>query len=251
MPTTIDYYQVLEINRNSSINDIKKAYRKLALRWHPDKNPENADESTRKFKEISEAYEVLSDDKKRKIYDQYGKEGLINGGGRSGNRSRSRHHNDNAEFDFMGFGFPTFTFRDPDEVFKEFFGSSPFDIFEIGGFGARGSRNGQNTQVSSIFSPFGGFGSFGMPGMDGMFSPMNGGGNNGQFSSFSTSSSFGGPTSNAGAVKKTSTSTTFKNGMKVTTKKVTEGEKVTVMRYENDVLTSKTVNGVPQALTYV
>lgn len=71
-------------------------------------------------------------DKKRKVYDQYGKEGLINGGGRSGARSRSRHYADGSEFDFMNFTFPNFTFRDPDDVFKEFFGGSPFDIFELG-----------------------------------------------------------------------------------------------------------------------
>lgn len=57
----VDYYKVLEVNKNSTTADIKKAYRKLALKWHPDKNPDNQDESNRKFKEISEAYEVLSD----------------------------------------------------------------------------------------------------------------------------------------------------------------------------------------------
>lgn len=59
----VDYYKVLEVNKNATTADIKKAYRKLALKWHPDKNPENQDEANRKFKEISEAYEVLSDGK--------------------------------------------------------------------------------------------------------------------------------------------------------------------------------------------
>lgn len=59
----VDYYKVLEVNKNATTADIKKAYRKLALKWHPDKNPENQDEANRKFKEISEAYEILSDGK--------------------------------------------------------------------------------------------------------------------------------------------------------------------------------------------
>lgn len=59
----VDYYRVLEVTRTASDGEIKKAYRKLALKWHPDKNPSNLDESNRKFREISEAYEVLSDGK--------------------------------------------------------------------------------------------------------------------------------------------------------------------------------------------
>ena len=63
----VDYYKQLEVSRGASAADIKKAYRKLALKWHPDKNPDNQEESNRKFKEISEAYEVLSDEKKKKV----------------------------------------------------------------------------------------------------------------------------------------------------------------------------------------
>lgn len=69
-----DYYAVLGCNRNASDAQLKKAYRKLAVKWHPDKNPDN-EEATKKFQTISEAYAVLSDEKKRKMYDQYGKEG--------------------------------------------------------------------------------------------------------------------------------------------------------------------------------
>lgn len=57
----VDYYKVLEVQRTVSSADIKKAYRKLALKWHPDKNPDDLEEANRRFKEISEAYEVLSD----------------------------------------------------------------------------------------------------------------------------------------------------------------------------------------------
>ncbi|KAM9071687.1 LOW QUALITY PROTEIN: dnaJ homolog subfamily B member 7 [Megaptera novaeangliae] len=94
----VDYYEVLELQRYTSPEDIKKAY-KVALKWHPNKNPENKEEAERKFKEVAEAYEVLSNDEKRYIY-EYGKEGL-NGGGRS-------HFDDSSEYGF--------TFRKPDDV---------------------------------------------------------------------------------------------------------------------------------------
>ncbi|KAL7568719.1 hypothetical protein ACA910_021713 [Epithemia clementina (nom. ined.)] len=70
-----DYYQILGCPRNASEDELKKAYRKLAVKWHPDKNPDN-EEATKNFQKISEAYATLSDDKKRKIYDQYGKDGV-------------------------------------------------------------------------------------------------------------------------------------------------------------------------------
>jgi molecular chaperone DnaJ len=73
--TKRDYYEVLEIARGSSGEEIKKAYRKAALKYHPDKNPGNAEAETR-FKECAEAYEVLSDPQKKARYDQYGHEGL-------------------------------------------------------------------------------------------------------------------------------------------------------------------------------
>ncbi len=69
-----DYYKILGLVRGASEDDIKKAYRKMALKYHPDKN--KAAGSEEKFKEIAEAYEVLSDKRKREIYDQYGEEGL-------------------------------------------------------------------------------------------------------------------------------------------------------------------------------
>lgn len=56
-----DYYEVLEVTKTATAVDVKKAYRKLALKWHPDKNPDKKEEAEKKFKEISEAYEVLSD----------------------------------------------------------------------------------------------------------------------------------------------------------------------------------------------
>uniref|UniRef100_A0A1B6KVF6 J domain-containing protein n=1 Tax=Graphocephala atropunctata TaxID=36148 RepID=A0A1B6KVF6_9HEMI len=279
----VDYYRVLEVQRQASVAEIKKAYRKLALKWHPDKNPDNPDEANKKFKEISEAYEVLSDDakrklydqrsatpkasatrpnkppfrnyfqfetpfarffeKKRRVYDQYGKDGLNQD---RASRGRSRHHHD-ADFEF-GFGFP-FTFRDPEDVFREFFGGSPFqDLF--GGSRQRHSHPSGNALSShQLFSPF----AFGLGlGFEDMFGAGHGGLpddaflGSAQFTSFSTS--FGGNSNPA--VKRTSTTTKFINGKKITTKKVAENGKETVLQYENDVLTSKTVNGVAQAIKY-
>lgn len=78
-----DLYQILGVSKEASKDEIKKAYRKLALKYHPDKNPNNKEAET-KFKEASEAYEVLSDDKKRALYDQYGEAGINNQGGVGG-----------------------------------------------------------------------------------------------------------------------------------------------------------------------
>ena len=75
MPTTRDYYEVLSVERTADGDEIKRAYRRLAMKYHPDRNPGDA-EAEASFKECAEAYEVLSDPQKRQIYDQYGHEGL-------------------------------------------------------------------------------------------------------------------------------------------------------------------------------
>ena len=74
----MDYYKILGVNKDADENEIKKAYRKLAIKYHPDKNLGNK-EAEEKFKEINEAYEVLSDKDKRSKYDMYGKEGIKGG----------------------------------------------------------------------------------------------------------------------------------------------------------------------------
>ena len=73
------FYDLLGVQPNASDNDLKKAYRKLALKFHPDKNP--SPEAGEKFKEISQAYEVLADPEKRKVYDAHGEQGIKEGGG--------------------------------------------------------------------------------------------------------------------------------------------------------------------------
>jgi DnaJ-class molecular chaperone len=79
MATEVNYYEILEVPKNCNDTEIKKAYRRLAMKWHPDKNPDNSEEAAIKFQEIGEAYDVLSDMEKRAIYDRYGYEGLKNG----------------------------------------------------------------------------------------------------------------------------------------------------------------------------
>ena len=69
----IDYYKILEIDKNSTPDEIRKAYKKLAFKYHPDKNPENTEDSEKKFKEISEAYSILSDPSKKSDYDAFGR----------------------------------------------------------------------------------------------------------------------------------------------------------------------------------
>ncbi|XP_052173368.1 uncharacterized protein LOC127788794 [Diospyros lotus] len=93
----VDYYKILKVSRGASKEDLKKAYKKLAMKWHPDKNSSSGAEA--RFKQISEAYDVLGDPRKRQIYDLYGEEGLAS--------SQVDH-------------------SDPGVVFDEFFGGSDF-----------------------------------------------------------------------------------------------------------------------------
>lgn len=153
----VDYYNVLKVGRNATEEDLKKAYRKLAMKWHPDKNPNNKKEAEAKFKQISEAYEVLSDKQKREIYDQYGEEGLKGQGPPPGAGGSSPFSNG-------GGGPNVFTFnpRNAEDVFAEFFGSSsPFG--GMGGFSSMGSRSsrfqdgafGGFSGTENIFRSFG------------------------------------------------------------------------------------------------
>ena len=127
-----DYYEILEINKNATEEEIKKAYRKLAKKYHPDANPDNKKEAEEKFKEVSEAYEVLSDPQKRRMYDQFGHDGPQGFGGESGNGYYS--------YTSSGFnGFDGFSdFGDLGDIFSSFFGGSS-------GFGARASNRQRTT----------------------------------------------------------------------------------------------------------
>ncbi|MBN3285045.1 DNJB4 protein, partial [Polyodon spathula] len=139
-----DYYKILGIQKGAADEDIKKAYRKQALKWHPDKNKSaNAEE---KFKEIAEAYEVLSDPKKREIYDQFGEEGLKGGSGGGDGQGG------NFQYTFHG---------DPHATFAAFFGgSNPFEMF----FGRRAANGRDEDDMEVDSDPFGSFSSFNMNG---------------------------------------------------------------------------------------
>ncbi|MCH9617015.1 MAG: Chaperone protein DnaJ [Chlamydiia bacterium] len=96
-----DFYNVLGVAKDATAAEIKKAYRKLAVKYHPDKNPDDSTAQD-KFKKISEAYETLSDDKKRQIYDQYGEEGLRGGMGGMGGGAQGFSSMEEALRTFMG-----------------------------------------------------------------------------------------------------------------------------------------------------
>lgn len=101
---SVSYYDILEVEKNASGEAIKKAYRKKAMKYHPDRNPGDA-EAEQRFKEAAEAYEVLSDPHKRRIYDVYGKEGLHSSGYRGPGSSEDIFSHINEMFgDIFGFG---------------------------------------------------------------------------------------------------------------------------------------------------
>lgn len=109
-----DYYEVLGVDRNASKEEIKKAYRKLAIKYHPDKNPGNKD-AEEKFKEATEAYEVLGDDQRRRLYDQFGHEGVSAQAGAGGSQGFRSY----ADFQDLFSGFSDIFGTD---FFESFFG---------------------------------------------------------------------------------------------------------------------------------
>lgn len=131
-----DYYSVLGVTKSTSKEDIKKAYRKLAMQYHPDRNP-NDKEAEAKFKEASEAAEVLLDDQKKTIYDQYGHDGLdaSAGGGRGG---------------FSGGGgfYSSDVFSDIGDIFGDLFGDFSGGSSKRRSSGGRRKEKGRNLEVS-------------------------------------------------------------------------------------------------------
>lgn len=145
----MDYYQTLGVSKNASDSEIKAAYRKKALEWHPDRN--KTPEAAEKFKGINEAYEVLSNSEKRSAYDQFGADAFKQGGFAGGQGYQQgpftytykTYGDGNNPFEGVDFG----GFSDPFEIFEQFFG---------GGFGpsAGGSRARARRQVYSLTISF-------------------------------------------------------------------------------------------------
>lgn len=150
-----DFYEVLGLTKGASEAEIKRAYRKMALQWHPDRNKDSS--ANEKFKEINKAYEVLSDPKKKEVYDQYGEaafrpgtgfgaEGPFGAQGAAGRYGPFTYtyttYGGNPQAG--GFDFDSSGFSDPFEIFEQFFGGSPFG----------GGRQRQRRQVYQLTIDF-------------------------------------------------------------------------------------------------
>ncbi|KAJ9458928.1 Chaperone protein DnaJ [Diplonema papillatum] len=213
------FYSILGLSRECSDDDVRRAYKKLAVRFHPDKNPNDREAAEIRFKAVAEAYEVLSDPGKRSRYDRYGRSGLNGstggGGGGGGSRAGPAHDPFDLFRSFFGGRDPFASFFDDDDAFgssmgrtRSSAGGSPFGSSAFGG-----------SPFGSAFggSPFGGgFGGFGM--MDSMMGDMmsmsmGGGGfpmQGGSSVSMSTMSFGGGPS------KSVSQQTVIRDGKKIT-----------------------------------
>ncbi len=183
-----DYYKILGVSKTATADEIKKAYRKLALKWHPDRvAPDKKDEAQAKFQEIGAAFDTLSDPEKKRIYDQVGEEGLNGagsmpegfaeqfksaggaGGGGGGGGAGPRFHFQTSSGGMPGgmpggMGGQSFKFTNADDIFKNFFGTS--DPFAAGGNGSDDESGFGGGGGGFPFMMGGGRG--GMPGMGGM-----------------------------------------------------------------------------------
>jgi DnaJ-class molecular chaperone len=136
MAAKSDYYDILGVSKSASQDEIKKAYRKQALEWHPDRHKDDKEVAEKRFKEINEAYQVLSNSEKRSAYDQYGHDAFAPGGmpggfGGAGNPFGGQPGTYTYYSNFGGGGgespFAGFDFSDPFDIFEQFFGGgNPF-----------------------------------------------------------------------------------------------------------------------------
>ncbi|XP_005053042.1 PREDICTED: dnaJ homolog subfamily B member 8 [Ficedula albicollis] len=204
----VDYYKVLGLQEDASQDDIKKSYHKLALKWHPDKNPKNKEEAEKRFKEIVEAYEILSNPQKRSLYDK------------SVEESRFRREGAAAGYDFFcsHHGFPH-----QEEVFG---GTFPFTCIFLNPFDVR--INGENRQSA--------YGRGGRPRES--FAQWNSFCPSGHPTSF-----FAENTAGPYGVRTVITTTEVINGKTITTRKIIEDGQETKEVEEDGQLKSVIING--------
>lgn len=134
MATKSDYYDILGVSKSASAEEIKKAYRKQALEWHPDRHKDDKEAAEKRFKEINEAYQVLSDSQKRSAYDQFGHDAFTPGGMPGGSPFAGGFRGQTSPFTYTyystgggGNPFAGFDFGDPFDIFESFFGGgNPF-----------------------------------------------------------------------------------------------------------------------------
>ncbi|NXK03039.1 DNJB8 protein, partial [Herpetotheres cachinnans] len=213
----VDYYKVLGLQKSASQDDVKKSYHKLALKWHPDKNPSNKEEAEKKFKAVAEAYKVLSDPQKRLLYDRSVKKSRSHRG-----RSATGGHKSSFESPYV--------FHDFKEIFS---GMDPFvhvfwDPFNnIRNSCEKWHRASGRGRSSSLFSDF----------ME-SFMPWN-------LSSPSKqpTSSFAEDTAGPHGVRSVLTTTEVINGKRITIRKIIENGQERVEMEEDGQLRSVTING--------
>ncbi|KAJ1994460.1 DnaJ sub B member 6, partial [Coemansia thaxteri] len=280
------YYELLDIAPGASTDEVRKAYRKQSLKWHPDKNPGRREEAEEKFKLLAEAYSVLSDAEMRERYDKYGEDGLKRGfqPPSASGAGYAPGHQGYGHSDQGGYAF---RFKSANDIFSEFFGgrdpfasmfmesvfadpfADPFFSQHTGSAGLRaaaehmpiererrpyaGSGGGMTTTTTSqsVGAGFGFpsmFGGGGFPSM--MFSSQFGSSNMPAAGSFSfvSSSTVGGEGGLRGAAgPSTRTSIQIINGAKIQTVEENDGRgNVTVTKISPDGSKEVSVNGVPQ-----
>ncbi|KAF1470006.1 hypothetical protein FQV08_0014799, partial [Pygoscelis antarcticus] len=214
----VDYYKVLGLQKSASQDDVKKSYHKLALKWHPDKNPSNKEEAEKKFKAVAEAYKVLSDPQKRSLYDRPVKESRSH-------RGRSATGGHNSSFD------SPCVFHDLEDIFREVFGGmDPFvhvfwDPFNnIRNNGEHWHRTSGRRRSSRLFSDF----------ME-SFMPWN--------SFREQPTSFAEDTDGPRNARSVLTTTEVINGNRITTRKIIENGQERIEVEEDGQLRSVTING--------